>query len=65
MIPVSAIEEWRNKVPWQTNEQVEQDKDPVELFVEYKSILPEKNLYISKRIKIEISCSFFNRLVFN
>lgn len=25
MIPVSAIEEWRNKVPWQTNEQVEQD----------------------------------------
>lgn len=25
MIPQSAIEEWRNKVPWQTNEQVEQD----------------------------------------
>ncbi|MDD4713225.1 MAG: nucleotidyl transferase AbiEii/AbiGii toxin family protein [Bacteroidales bacterium] len=25
MIPVSAIEEWRHKVPWQTNEQVEQD----------------------------------------
>lgn len=25
MIPVSAIDEWRNKVPWQTNEQVEQD----------------------------------------
>jgi predicted nucleotidyltransferase component of viral defense system len=25
MIPVSAIEEWRNKVPWHTNEQVEQD----------------------------------------
>lgn len=25
MIPVSAIEEWRHKVPWQSNEQVEQD----------------------------------------
>jgi len=25
MIPVSAIEEWRHKVPWHTNEQVEQD----------------------------------------
>lgn len=25
MIPISAIEEWRNKVPWQSNEQVEQD----------------------------------------
>lgn len=25
MIPESAIVEWRNRVPWQTNEQVEQD----------------------------------------
>lgn len=25
MIPISAIEEWRSNVPWQTNEQVEQD----------------------------------------
>jgi len=25
MIPISAIEEWRSHVPWQTNEQVEQD----------------------------------------
>jgi len=25
MIPVSAIEEWRHKVSWQTNEQIEQD----------------------------------------
>jgi predicted nucleotidyltransferase component of viral defense system len=25
MIPISAIEEWRQKVPWQSNEQVEQD----------------------------------------
>jgi hypothetical protein len=34
----------------------ESDKDPVEFFVEYKSILPEKNLYISERVNIEISC---------
>lgn len=34
----------------------ESDKDPVEFFVEYKSILPEKNPYISERVKIEISC---------
>jgi len=25
MNSASRIEEWRNKVPWQTNEQVEQD----------------------------------------
>ena len=34
----------------------ESDKDPVEFFVEYKSILPVKNPYISERVKIEISC---------
>jgi hypothetical protein len=34
----------------------ESDKDPVEFFVEYKSILPDKNPYISERVKIEISC---------
>jgi len=34
----------------------ESDKDPVEFFVEYKSILPNKNQYISERVKIEISC---------
>jgi len=34
----------------------ETDKDPVEFFVEYKSILPDKNPYISERVKIEISC---------
>lgn len=34
----------------------ESDKDPVEFFVEYRSILPEKNSYISEKVKIEISC---------
>jgi hypothetical protein len=34
----------------------ESDKDPVEFFVEYKSILPKKNPYIAERVKIEISC---------
>lgn len=34
----------------------ESDKDPVEFFVEYNSILPGKNLYISERVKIEVSC---------
>jgi hypothetical protein len=34
----------------------ESDKDPVEFFVEYNSILPEKNPYIAERVKIEISC---------
>ena len=37
-------------------ETTESDKDPVEFFVEYKSILPEKNSYISETVKIEISC---------
>ncbi len=34
----------------------ETNKDPVEFFVEYRSILPEKNPYISERVKVEISC---------
>ncbi len=34
----------------------ESDKDPVEFFVEYTSVLPEKNPYIAERVKIEISC---------
>ncbi|MDR1223818.1 MAG: nucleotidyl transferase AbiEii/AbiGii toxin family protein [Tannerella sp.] len=34
----------------------ESDKDPVEFFVEYNSVLPEKNPYIAERVKIEISC---------
>ena len=34
----------------------ESDKDPVEFFVEYKSVLPQKNPYIAERVKIEISC---------
>lgn len=34
----------------------ESDKDPVEFFVEYNSILPQKNPYISERVKIEVSC---------
>jgi hypothetical protein len=34
----------------------ESDKDPVEFFVEYDSVLPEKNPYIAERVKIEISC---------
>lgn len=32
------------------------DKDPVELYVEYKSILDFKDDYIPERVKIEISC---------
>lgn len=34
----------------------ESDKDPTEFFIEYKSILPEKNSYISERVKVEMSC---------
>lgn len=34
----------------------ESDKDPVEFFVEYNSVLPEKNPYIAERVKIEIGC---------
>jgi len=34
----------------------ESDKDPVEFFVEYTSVLPEKNPYIAEKVKIEISC---------
>ncbi len=34
----------------------ESDKDPVEFFIEYDSILPEKNPYIAERVKVEISC---------
>jgi hypothetical protein len=34
----------------------ESDKDPVEFFVEYNSVLPEKNPYISESVKVEISC---------
>ena len=34
----------------------ESDKDPVELFIEYKSVLPSINPYINKRVKLEISC---------
>lgn len=34
----------------------ESDKDPVEFFIEYKSILDYKNSYISERVKVEISC---------
>lgn len=37
-------------------ETTESDKDPVEFFVEYNSILPQKNPYISERVKIEASC---------
>jgi Uncharacterized conserved protein len=37
-------------------ETTESDKDPVEFFVEYNSILPQKNSYISERVKIEVSC---------
>ena len=34
----------------------ESDKDPTEFFIEYKSILPEKNPYIAERVKVEVSC---------
>lgn len=34
----------------------ESDKDPTEFFIEYKSILPEKNPYIAERVKVEMSC---------
>ncbi|MBP5421276.1 MAG: nucleotidyl transferase AbiEii/AbiGii toxin family protein [Paludibacteraceae bacterium] len=34
----------------------ESDKDPVELFIEYKSVLPSINPYINKRVKY-IICS--------
>jgi len=34
----------------------ESDKDPVEFFVEYDSVLQEKNPYIAEKVKIEISC---------
>lgn len=34
----------------------ESDKDPTEFFIEYKSILPEKNPYVAERVKVEISC---------
>lgn len=34
----------------------ESDKDPVEFFIEYTSILPEKNPYIAERVKVEITC---------
>ena len=34
----------------------ESDKDPTEFFIEYKSILPEKNPYITERVKVEVSC---------
>src|SRR3989339_314781 len=34
----------------------ESDKDPVEFFVEYDSILPRKNPYIPEKVKIEVSC---------
>ena len=37
-------------------ETTESDKDPVEFFIEYNSILPEKNPYIAERVKVEISC---------
>lgn len=37
-------------------ETTESDKDPVEFFVEYNSILSQKNPYISERVKIEVSC---------
>ena len=32
------------------------DKDPVEFFVEYNSVLADKATYISERVKVEISC---------
>lgn len=32
------------------------DKDPVELYVEYKSILESKDDYVLERVKVEISC---------
>ncbi len=32
------------------------DKDPVELYVKYNSVLPDAHDYISDRVKIEISC---------
>jgi len=32
------------------------DKDPVEFFIEYTSILPDKNPYIAERVKVEMSC---------
>ena len=35
---------------------MESDKDPTEFFIEYKSILPEKNPYIAERVKVEMSC---------
>lgn len=34
----------------------ESDKDPVEFFMEYDSCLTDKDLYISERVKIEVSC---------
>ena len=34
----------------------ESNKDPVEFFVEYNSVLSEKNPYIAEKVKIEISC---------
>lgn len=32
------------------------DKDPVEIFVHYDSILPNKHDYVSESVKVEISC---------
>lgn len=34
----------------------ESDKDPVEFFIEYNSILSDKNEYLKERVKVEISC---------
>jgi hypothetical protein len=34
----------------------ESDRDPMVLFVNYKSVLKEKNTYIAEKVKLEISC---------
>jgi hypothetical protein len=34
----------------------ESDRDPMVLFVNYKSVLKEKNTYIAEMVKLEIGC---------
>jgi len=59
---VSEVEECLNELGLEGHFNVvnppvkESDKDPTEFFIEYKSILPEKNPYIAERVKVEISC---------
>lgn len=59
---VSEVDEYLNKFGLAEHFSInnptvkESDKDPTEFFIEYKSILPEKNIYIAERVKVEVSC---------